>query len=123
MKKILIIEDDLILIQMYEIKFKHAGYEVETAFDGVSGLEKMRSGKPDFVLLDIVMPKLNGKALFEKVRFDPELQKIPTAILTNVDNPKERVDFINKGAVGFYIKSETTPAQIVEKVQTILSHG
>ncbi|OGK10146.1 hypothetical protein A2767_05700 [Candidatus Roizmanbacteria bacterium RIFCSPHIGHO2_01_FULL_35_10] len=123
MKKILIIEDDLILLQMYETKFKHAGFEVETALDGVAGLEKIKIDKPDFVLLDIVMPKLNGKALFEKVRFDPELQKIPIAILTNVENPKDRVELLNKGVVEYFIKSETTPAQVVEKVQTILSHG
>src|SRR3989338_8317369 len=123
MKKILIIEDDLILLQMYETKFKHAGFEVETALDGVAGLEKIKIDKPDFVLLDIVMPKLNGKALFEKVRFDPELQKIPIAILTNVENPKDRVELLNKGVVEYFIKSETTQAQVVEKVQTILSHG
>ena len=123
MKKILLIEDDLILVQMYEVKFKHAGFEVDTAFDGVVGLEKMRTNKPDLVLLDIVMPRLNGKDLFEKVRFNDELKKIPLAILTNVDNPKDRVEFIKKGAVGYFIKSETTPAQVVEEIQEILSHG
>lgn len=122
MKKILIIEDDLISLQMYEIKFKHAGFEVETALNGASGLEKMRSEKPDFVLLDILMPKLSGKALFEKVRFDPELQKIPIAILTNIDNPKNKVEFLNKGAVGYFLKSEMTPSQVVEQVQSILTH-
>ena len=123
MNKILIIEDDQILVQMYETKFKHAGFEVETALDGVTGLEKMRTDKPDFVLLDIVMPKLSGKDLFEKVRFDPELQKIPIAILTNVDNPKEQAEYLNKGAVGYFKKSVLTPAQVVEEVRNILIHG
>ena len=123
MKKILIIEDDLILIQMYEIKFKHAGFEVETAFNGEQGLEKIRTGKFDLVLLDIVLPKINGKVLFDKVRVDPELQKIPIAILTNIDNPNDRADFMRKGAVGYFIKTALTPAQVVEKVQTLLSYG
>lgn len=109
------------MLQMYEVKFTHAGFEVETALDGVSGLEKIRFDKPDFVLLDIVMPKLNGKALFEKVRIDPELQKIPIAFLTNVESPKDRVDLLNKGAVEYFIKSEMTPGQVVQRVEEILN--
>lgn len=122
MKKILLIEDDLILVQMYEIKFKHAGFIVETAFDGRQGIEKMRSFKPDLVLLDIVMPKLNGKVLFGMVRNNPELKHIPIAILTNIDNPKDKEEFLERGAVGFFIKANMTPAQIVDQVSEILSH-
>ena len=105
---------------MYEIKFRHAGFEVETAFDGAAGLEKMRNYKPDLVLLDIVMPKLNGKVFFEKVRVDQELQQIPVAILTNIDNPADRIEFLKKGAVDYFIKSELTPAQVVERVRDLL---
>lgn len=122
MKKILIIEDDVILAQMYEVKLKHAGYDVEIANDGVQGLDKIRNTKPDLVLLDILIPKMSGKALFDKVRFDPELQKIPVAIITNIDDPKIRIDFLNKGVVKYILKSKTTPAQVVEEVQTFLSH-
>lgn len=120
MKKILIIEDDLILVQMYEIKFKHAGFEVETAFDGEQGMEKIRILKPDLVLLDILIPKLNGKELFERVKLDPELKDIRIAILTNIDSPQDRSEFMRKGAEAFFVKTSMTPAQVVEQVELLL---
>src|SRR3989344_9550096 len=123
MKKILIIEDDHILAQMYQTKFEHAGFEIDLAEDGEQGLEKIRTYKPDLVLLDIRIPKINGKVVFEKVRLDSDMQKIPVAIITNIDNPKDKVDFIKKGAAGFFLKTKMTPAQIIEEVKTILFHG
>lgn len=123
MQKILLVEDDLILVQMYEIKFKHAGYDVQTAFDGEQGLEKMRNFKPDLVLLDIMMPKINGKVFIDKVKQDQELKNIPIAILTNVNNPQDRIEFMRNGAEAFFIKSDMTPEQIVEGVKAILNEG
>ncbi len=123
MEKILIIEDDIVLMGMYEIKFKHAGYEVQTAIDGEQGLAKIREFKPDLVLLDLLIPKINGKAVFEKVRIDPEYKGVRVAILTNVDNPRDRIEFMKNGAEAFFIKSEMTPSQVVEGVEEILKHG
>lgn len=123
MTKILIIEDDMILLQMYEVKFRHAGFDVDTAFDGEQGLEKIRSFNPDLVLLDILIPKINGKVLFERVRNNPEFKNLRIAILTNVDSPKDRLEFIRNGAEAYIVKADFTPAQVVEEVQNILSNG
>ena len=65
----------------------------------------------------------DGGACGGPQRRQPELQKIPIAILTNIDNPKDRADFMKKGAVGYFTKTSLTPAQVVEEVQTLLSHG
>ncbi|OGE17566.1 hypothetical protein A3F00_05395 [Candidatus Daviesbacteria bacterium RIFCSPHIGHO2_12_FULL_37_11] len=120
MTKILIVEDDLFLSKMYKKKFEIGGFEVEVAGDGVSGLEKMKSFSPDLVLMDIMMPRLNGIEAMEKAKADPSISKIPVLILTNLSTAADASTAVKKGAAGFLVKSDITPAQVVAKSKSIL---
>lgn len=120
MPKILIVEDDPFLLKMYNKKFQVEGFQVETAEDGVIGLEKMKTFAPDLVIMDVMMPKLNGLEAVEKAKTDPATSKIPILILTNLSASTDAQAAVAKGAVGFLVKSDITPAQVIAKVKTIL---
>src|SRR3989338_8014685 len=121
MAKILIVEDDPLMSRMYQKIFTLEGYEVEIATDGVEGLEKSRSSKPTLVLLDIMMPKMNGLQVLEKFKVDPETKKIPVVILTNLAGSRDAENAMLKGAVKYIVKSEYEPKQIVTMIKEILS--
>jgi CheY-like chemotaxis protein len=113
MTKILIVEDDPLMSRMYQKIFKFEGYEVDFASDGEEGIEKIRSGKPTLVLLDIMMPKMNGLQVLEKIKLDPETKSIPVVMLTNLAGTQDAETALAKGAVKYIIKSENEPKQVV----------
>ena len=121
MAKILIIEDDPLMSRMYQKIFSLEGYSVDIAGDGLEGLEKTRSLKPTLILLDIMMPKMNGLQVLEKLKLDPETKSIPVVILTNLAGSRDAEDAMLKGAVKYIVKSEYEPKQIVQMVKEILS--
>ncbi|MDO8537001.1 MAG: response regulator [bacterium] len=121
MAKILLIEDDPLMIRMYQRKLLSDGYEVETAINGEEGLVKVRSARPDLVLLDIMMPKLNGLQVLERMKADPTISKIPVAILTNLGGSEEDIDHgLELGAVAYLVKSAYRPDEVVAKIKEIL---
>lgn len=120
MSKILLVEDDAILLIMYRDKFVHEGFEVETAIDGDDGIKKLQSFRPDIVLLDLIMPRVSGFNVLKFAKNDPTLKKIPIVILTNIYADAE--DLVkNWGAAYFLLKADYTPDQIVEKVNQLLA--
>lgn len=121
MTKILIVEDDPLISRMYEKIFTFEKYEVEMAADGEEGLTKIRSTKPTLVLLDVMMPKMNGLEVLEKVKADPETKNIPVVILTNLAGQKDAETALAKGAVKYIIKSQQEPKQIADMVKEILA--
>src|SRR5476651_1169797 len=84
MPKILIVEDDPLMSRMYQKIFTFEGYDVEMAGDGQEGLDKAREVKPTLMLLDVMMPKMNGLQVLEKLKADPETKGIPVIMLTNL---------------------------------------
>lgn len=122
MSKILLVEDNQELAEMYETVLSNAGFQVVKAFDGEEGIEKMRSTLPDLVILDIVMPKVNGIEVLTVVGQDQKLKQIPIFILTNVYSSEDNVKMLlDLGAVDYLVKSELTPGQVVNKVREILA--
>jgi len=121
MIKILIVEDDPLMSRMYQKIFKFEGYEVEFAEDGEEGFEKIKTTKPTLVLLDIMMPKLNGLQVLEKIKLDPELKRIPVVMLTNLAGTQDAETALANGAVKYIIKSENEPKQVVNMVKEILA--
>ena len=121
MAKILIIEDDPLMGRMYEKIFKFEGFEVELAVDGEEGLEKVKTGKPTLVLLDIMMPKMNGLQVLEKMKLDEETKAIPVVMLTNLAGQKDAEVALTKGAVKYIVKSEYEPKQVTNMVKEILA--
>lgn len=120
MAKILIIEDDPLMQRMYQKAFSFDGYEVEVAGDGVEGLDKIRTLKPNIILLDVMMPKMNGIDVLKKMKADPDLKKIPVVMLTNLAGGSDAENALSLGAVKYIIKSEQEPRQVVTMVKEIL---
>ena len=119
-EKILIIEDDTFILDIYQTKFKQEGFEVATAENGLVAFEKMKEFLPDIILLDIIMPYMDGVEVLQKIKEDSVLKNIPVIMLTNISE-KERVEkAMNEGANEFLIKSHFTPLEVVEKVRTLL---
>ncbi|HSX09328.1 MAG TPA: response regulator [Candidatus Saccharimonadales bacterium] len=117
-KTILIVEDDKILLEMYSDKFVKEGFTVITAENGKIGLEKAINTKPDIILLDLMMPIMDGKRMLSKLRQFPQFKKLPVIILTNageVDNIRQTQRYDN--ACEFLIKSNVSVDEVVEKVK------
>ncbi len=120
-KLLLIVEDDPLMQRMYQKIFTFEKYQVETASDGEEGLEKVRALKPTVVLLDVMMPKMNGLQVLEKIKADPELKHIPVVMLTNLAGEKDAESALMKGAIKYIVKSEYDPKQIVGMVKEIIA--
>lgn len=121
--KVLIIEDDQLIQRMYQKMFTFDKFDVETASDGEEGLDKARTmnPKPTIILLDVMMPKMNGMQVLEKLKLDPELKKIPVIMLSNLAGENDIETALSKGAVKYIIKSEYDPKQVSEIVKEVVS--
>jgi len=114
--KVLIIEDDVSIRDVYKEEFVSQSFEVETAKDGQEGLEKMKSLLPNIVLLDLSMPHVTGFDVLKAVKQDPLLAKIPVFVLTNLY--PDVADLVNNyGATDVFVKVNLTPGDLVEKVK------
>lgn len=120
MAKILIVEDNRVLVKMYEMKLKLEQFEVEIAYNGVEGLEKLKSFLPNLILLDLAMPKMDGFEFLQKMMADPKLKKIPVVVLTNLGQESDIKRAKDLGAKDYLIKADLTPRQVVEKIRQIL---
>ncbi|MBU1255311.1 response regulator [Patescibacteria group bacterium] len=123
MKKILIIEDDPFLSEMYVAKFSKNNFEVEVAIDGEAGLAKVKEFIPDLILLDIVLPKMDGFEILKKIKSDSKFKNIPIVLLTNLGQNSEVEKGMSLGANEYIIKAHFTPTAVVAKVKEILSKG
>jgi len=121
MVKIAIIEDDQAIAQMYRIKFEALGYEVETAENGRLGLQLIKQMKPSIILLDLMMPEMNGDEMLQKLRATEWGKHIKVIILTNMGE-QEAPDVIKQLNVRrFIVKAEMTPRQVAEMVKNELA--
>lgn len=121
MAKILIVEDDPLMQRMYQKAFSFDGYEVVVAGDGVEGIDKARSEKPTAVLLDVMMPKMNGLDALAKIKSDPDLKKLPIIMLTNLAGSADAEKALELGAVKYIVKSEQEPKEVVKMVKEIVA--
>lgn len=120
--KILLIEDEEMLANMYEVKFSNEGFNLLKAIDGAQGLEMARAEKPDFVLLDIIMPKMDGFSVLTAMKEDEELKNIPVLLLTNLGQDEDIKKGKELGAVGYLVKASVTPSEVVTRVKTELAN-
>jgi len=115
--KILLIEDEEMLANMYEIKFKNEGFDLEIALDGATGLEKAKANVPDFILLDIIMPKMDGFSVLKALKEDESTKHVPVMLLTNLGQEEDIQKGKELGSVGYLVKANITPAEVVEAVK------
>lgn len=117
---VLIVEDEKMLAEMYATKFTMEGFEAATANDGAAGLEKAKSIHPDIILLDVIMPKLDGFAVLKELRDDGTLKKTPVILLTNLGQDEDVKKGKELGATDYFVKANHTPAEVVLKVKDVL---
>ena len=119
--KVAIVEDDQAISQMYRFKFEAEGFEVETASNGKLGLELAEKMKPDIILLDLMMPEMNGDEMLEKLRSTAWGKEIKVIILTNKGEQEipDKVRQLNVQAV--ILKADMTPRQVTELVKKQLA--
>lgn len=122
MKKILVIEDEKILTQMYRDKFSKEGFKVILAFDGEEGLKLAKKEKPDLILLDILLPKDNGIAFLKKLRKEKNLNSVLVVAFSNYDDPETKKEAFQLGVKDYLIKTDYTPSEIVEKIKKYLDN-
>ena len=120
MKKILLIEDDKFLRELMSKKLIKTGYDVVFAVDGETGLSKIKEVKPDVVLLDLILPGINGFEVLEKAKKDPEIADIPIIILSNLGQKEDIERGQELGATDFIIKAHFTPQEVVDKIKSII---
>ncbi|HKC19455.1 MAG TPA: response regulator [Candidatus Dormibacteraeota bacterium] len=120
--KVLIVEDDQSVAQMYRLKLELDGYNVEVAGDGLVALEKARALHPDIIFLDLRLPKLDGLGVLDALRADDSTAHIPVVILSNW-NEKELVERgVSLGALDHLIKSQTTPTRLSQRLKDWLAN-
>lgn len=115
-KKILLIEDEELIIDLLQKKLEKEGYEITVAQDGQAGLSKMKETKPDLILLDIIMPKMGGFEVMEEMGKSPELKAIPVIIISNSGQPVELEKAKALGAKDWLIKTEFDPQEVIDKI-------
>lgn len=115
--KVLIVEDEETLSQMYSMKFDKEGFDVETALDGAVAIDKAKSFKPDIILLDIILPGLDGFSVLESLKAEKALEKVPVIMLTNLGQSEDVKKGKKLGAVDYLVKANCTPMEVVEKVR------
>lgn len=122
--KILLIEDDPFLLNMYSTKFEIEGFQIITADNGEDGLKEIFNTKPDIVLLDILMPKMDGLEVLEHIQKanDQDIKKIPVILLTNLNQQEDIEKGMKLGAVDYLIKAHFMPSEVVGKIERVLEN-
>jgi DNA-binding response OmpR family regulator len=118
MKKVLIVEDDQIVANIYRNKFSVEGYEVEVALDGEVGLETLRSFRPDAVILDLMLPKMSGVELTKQIRAEPGCEQVPVIVFSNTYLTNLVQEAWKAGATKCLSKANCTPKQVIDVLRT-----
>lgn len=120
MAKILIVEDDSFVMDIYHTKLSQEGYETVEARNGIEAMKKLEEVKPDLILLDIIMPYMDGIEVLRKIKKDDNLKAIPIILLTNLSQKEEINEGLGLGASDYLIKSHFTPSEVLEKIRICL---
>jgi len=120
MKKILFVEDELALQKAFEEIIKEEGYEIISALDGEGGLKLAQSQKPDLILLDLILPKMEGIEVLKRLKENETTKNIPVIVLTHVEDLEKVEKAIELGAQAYLVKAEYSLEEIKNKIKKIL---
>jgi DNA-binding response OmpR family regulator len=123
MTKILLAEDDKLISNSLCDALKQNGYEPTPAYDGEEAVAKAKEIKPDIMLLDIMMPKLDGISVLWEIKANPETAKIPVIVLTNIGDVETISKIVEAGAVDYLLKSDQSVDDIIQKVKDVLARN
>lgn len=116
-KTVLVIEDDMSLLELFEAKLKGSGYAVLSADDGIKGLAVALDKHPHLIVLDMLLPKMNGPAVLQELRKDSWGAKVPVIVLSNVDDSQHIFDTLSNGVLDYLVKADVSLDQIVDQVR------
>lgn len=120
-KKVMIVEDDFFVSDIYETKFKKEGCEVVAVDDGEKAMKKLEGGfVPDVILLDLIMPNMDGREFLEEVKKFPNLKSVPILVLSNLSQDEDVKESLDLGAKDYIVKSHLTPTEVFHRVCTFL---
>jgi DNA-binding response OmpR family regulator len=119
--KILLVEDSKTIQQMYRNKFTFEQFQVLTADNGMEAIKILSQEKPDIILLDLMMPVMDGYKVLQVVKTDPKLSNIPVLVFSAKGQPEEVEKALNLGASGYIVKATTKPNEVVEQIRKVLS--
>ncbi len=118
---ILLVEDDEMLHAMYTQKFQKEGYEVLSTYNGAEGIQMADEHQPAVILLDIIMPKMDGFVALKKIKKNEKTKEIPVILLTNLGQEEDIRKGKELGATDYFIKANHTPQEVVDKVKEVLA--
>lgn len=119
-KNVLIIEDDKFLRELIAQKLGQSGYNVVEATDGEQGVKRVKEVKPDLVLLDLILPGIDGFEVLARIKSDPIIASIPVIIISNLGQREEIEKGLKMGAVDYMIKAHFTPGEIVDRIKRVV---
>jgi len=120
MKNILLVEDDSFLIDIYTTKMRESGFSVEVASEGEEAVRKAKEEKFDLVLLDIVLPKVDGWDILRQIKAESKLKDLKVIIISNLSQKEEVEKGMNLGAEKYLIKAHYTPSEVVKEIKEVL---
>ncbi len=123
MANILVVEDNTALNEAYELILTSEGHKVTVAHDGEEGLNTLKSFEPDLILLDLLMPKLDGLGFLKQYRKLYPKSETKIVVLTNLDQDKEITAALNLGAYKYIVKARTSPKQLAINVNHLVAHN
>lgn len=119
-KVILLVDDDLTLREMYDERLKSEGFEIVQASNGEEAIAKAHELKPNVILLDVMMPKINGFDVLKQLKEDPDTKEIPVIILTALIQDVDKSQGKKLGAAEYIVKSETMPGDVIAKIKSVM---
>jgi len=120
MAKILIVEDDQALYNLYDTEFSARGHQVSWAKTGEEGLKMVKEIQPGMVVLDLMLPGINGLEVLSALKADSATKSVPVVILTNFGNEDNIAKALEGGAEDFVLKYKIVPEEVVDKVEVLL---
>ncbi|MBU6501017.1 MAG: response regulator [Patescibacteria group bacterium] len=118
-KTVMLIEDDKFLSSLVKARLEKEGYGVMQAFDGADALELLKQSRPELIIMDLIMPKVSGFEVLESISLNPELNKTPVIVLSNLAQDSDIEKARRFGAVEFFVKIRVSIDDLVKKVKTI----
>ncbi len=120
MKKILVAEDDKFLASAYRVKLTKAGYETRIASDGKEALQALKSFAPDLIILDLIMPMMDGFSVLEELKKNETWKGIPVLVASNLGESEDIVRATKLGAMDYIVKTDLSMKKLLEKIQSVV---
>jgi DNA-binding response OmpR family regulator len=120
MKKIIVADDDRLLRRATETTLRRLGYAVTTASDGEEALRLIRSERPDIIVLDMIMPKIQGFDILQSLRQDTVTSAIPVIVLSSLGQERDKQEALNLGAAAYFDKARLSITELVKEIESLL---